>query len=188
MNNKKVPTLLGLGLVLVLVVAVAATTSVVQKVTNLFSQAGSSIVPNSVGTANLNDKGFTVYWTTQAPTLGSVSYGKTTSMADGVAVDDRNLTTPNEKYVSHFVRVSGLASNTNYYFNISGREETPLTITTLAGAPDKATVDPAFGKVSDISGTALPGVVAVLDVSGVGKSAKIYKDDGSYVLPSINKT
>lgn len=188
MKNRRVPTIIGLGLVLVLVVAVAATTSVMQKVTNLFSQASLSVVPSSVGTANLTDKGFTVYWTTQAPTLGSVSYGKTTSMADGVAVDDRNLTAPNEKYLSHFVRIAGLTPNTKYYFNISGREGGPMTVTTLNGVPGNATVDPAFGKVSDASGTALPGVVAVLQVSGASSSATISKDDGSYVFPAIPQT
>lgn len=188
MNNKKIPTLIGLVLVLVMVVGLAATTSVVQKVTSLFTQASSSIIPNSVGTANLTDKSFTLYWTTQTSTLGTVSYGKTETMADGIAVDDRNLTSPNEKYLSHFVRISGLTPNTKYFFNISGRDQAPMTITTLGTPPDKAAVDPAFGKINDASGKALAGVIAVLQVNNSSQSATLSKEDGSYVLPAIPQT
>lgn len=183
MNNKKIPTLIGLVLTLTLVIGLAATTSLVSKVTTFFSQASSSIVPNSVGVANISEKGFTVYWTSQTASLGSVSYGKTTALSSGIAIDDRNLTTPNEKYLSHFVRVAGLSSNTKYFYNVSGRDEAPLEVTTLAQAPGASKVEPGFGKINDAGGSPLSGAVVVLTNAAAEKTATLSKSDGSYVLP-----
>ena len=188
MNNKKIPTFIGLILALVLVVVLALTTSLVSRVTTFFSQASSSIVPDSVGVANISEKGFTVYWTSQSASLGSVSYGTTTALSSGIAIDDRNLTTPNEKYLSHFVRVTGLSSNTKYFYNVSGRDEAPLEVTTLAQAPQTSNVEPGFGKINDASGTVLSGAIVVLTYTGADKTATLSKSDGSYVLPVIMST
>lgn len=182
--RRRIPTIIALVLVMVLVVGVAISTSLVQRVTTFLTKATASIVPNSIGVANVSEKGFTVYWTTSEATQGSVSYGKTNQLSDGLAVDDRNLTAPNEKYVSHFVRVAALSASTKYFYNISGRTDSPLETTTLAQAPAKPTTDPAFGKITDATGSPLSGAIAVLTITGADKTAGLSKNDGSYVLPA----
>ncbi len=193
--QRKIPTLLGIFLTLFLVAGLAFITSQIGQVTKFFSQAGGSLAPVSLGIGNVTDIGFTVYWSTEKETSGAVFFGKTTGFSDGVAVDDRDLASPNGQYITHFVRVTGLTSNTKYYFKIGSGTGTfgdvansgnPFTVTTgekLIGTP---VVDPIFGKVLDGSGTPLSGVIAVWEASGSGKIVSLSKSDGTYVLPIAN--
>lgn len=191
----KIPTFLGLVGVLVLVAVVAVTVRGAGQMTRIFSKAASLSAPSGVGVANITDTSATVYWVTDKSTAGSVFYGQTQNLGDGVAVDDRNLTSSNNLYPTHFVRMSGLRSTTKYYFKIGvgqdifgdpAKDGQPYEITTgvtLSAAP---VVDPIFGRVLDQSGAALSGVAVVWNVSGSGKIAALSKSDGNYVLPIGN--
>lgn len=173
---KKIPTLAGLTLVLVLVAITAVTTNLVKNVTNIFSRADTSlefVVPVKI--ANITDTGLTVYWVTGSKTVGSVLYGVTTALGDGVALDER----ANEKYITHFVRVTNLKPSTSYYFRStdSPDSQSPLKVETLSSDSVKS-AEPIFGKVLESDGTSAQGAIIVMD-----KFAALAKSDGSYVLP-----
>lgn len=194
-NARKIPTFLGLVGVLMLVVVVAITVRGANQITRIFSQAASPVVPSDVGVANVTDTGATVYWVTDKSTAGSVFYGKTPSLGDGVVVDDRDLSSQNNLYPAHFVRISGLRPTTKYYFKIGVGQDTfgdpaksgqPYEVTTGTTLPAAPVVDPIFGKVLDQTGAALSGGIIIWDTSGSSKIAALSKGDGNYVLPLGN--
>lgn len=178
MIPKKIPTIIGIFLTIFLVLVLAFTMSQLEKVTSLFSRAdqGHSLT-NPVGIANITDTGFTVYWTTDQETSGSISWGKTKDLSEGVAVDDRG----SGKYLTHFVRVVGLTPQTKYHFKII-LDTSFYEITTEPKATGAKIVDPIFGKVLDSSGEPAVGVIAVWEAGG-GKIAALSKVDGTFVLP-----
>lgn len=194
-NARKIPTFLGLVGVLLLVAVVAVTAQGASQITRIFSRASSSVAPSGVGVANITDTSATVYWVTEKSTTGSVFYGRTPSLGDGVAVDDRDLSSQNNLYPTHFVRISGLRPTTKYYFKIgvgqdtfgdpakSGQPHEVTTGMTLSTAP---VVDPIFGKVLDQSAVALSGGIVVWETSGSSRIAALSKSDGNYVLPIGN--
>lgn len=195
-SSRKIPTVIGLGLVVVLVGVVALTTQAVQQVTKFLPRASQTSPSIKANTANITDTSFTVYWSSGSEATGAVYYGPNSDINSGVAVDDRDLSTPNGKYTTHFVRVAGLVAQTKYYFKIKSgssplsgdpdNNDAPYTLTTgptLTGAPVH---DPIFGKVIDTSGNSASGVIAVWESPGAGKIAALSKNDGNYVLPIAN--
>lgn len=189
--TKKLPTLLGLFLVGVLVFGLALATRAVSRVTTIFSRAQADLEPAGVGTANVTDTSFGVFWTTDLSTTGAVFYGRSEALSDGAAVDDRDLSGNAGKYSTHFVRVSGLKPATKYFFKVAtdgvnfgdktsgGQAFFVTTGRVLLQGPK---VEPIFGKVLDASGSPLAGIVVTWEGAGAGKIAAMSKSDGSYVL------
>ncbi|MCL5432412.1 MAG: Ig-like domain-containing protein [Patescibacteria group bacterium] len=175
---KKIPTVLGLGLVIVLTIGVALTTRAAGSLTNLFSSASGQKMAADVGVANFNNSGATIYWTTDTPTTGTVSFGKTSALEQGLVVDDRA-----GQYLTHFVRLTGLAPATKYFYKISD-DVTVRDFTTLAG-PLSGTADPIYGQVTDASGGPLAGAIAVWTGPASDPLAALSKSDGNYVLPVV---
>lgn len=183
--QRKIPTIIGLILTILLVIGVAVTTNQIQKVTRLFSKAEESLTPNNVTVGNITDVGFAVSWMTSQPTKGAIFYGKSESLGDGTASDDRDLSSPDGKYPTHFVRVTGLLPETKYYFKISSGTSSfgdPYSVTT--GKKIEATpADPIFGKAFDASGNPASGAIAVWEAPGQTKIIALVKSDGGFVLP-----
>lgn len=179
-TNRRIPTLAAIGLVVVLVAGVALSVAGLGQVTKFFNFASSGTQPSRVAVVNVNDASFTVTWLTDKEEGGSVAYGPTQSLGSGVAIDDRNLTKPDGKYRTHFVRISGLAAGTKYFYKIQpgGTVADTMTGAKLAAVP---AVDPIYGQV-----TGGGGALAVWEAAGAGKLAAIVKDDGNYVLPIGN--
>lgn len=194
--QRKIPTAIGLFLTLVLVAGLAFATSQVSKVTRLFSQAEQSVAPTSIGFGNVSDIGFTVFWTTDKETSGAIFWGKTASLGDGTAVDDRDLAAPNGKYTTHFVRVTGLQASQKYYFKIGSgagtfgdfaKNDAPFEVTTGARLAEAGlATEPIFGKVLDSLGTPAPGVIVIWEAPRATKIVSLSKNDGIFVLPVSN--
>ncbi|MBI3887941.1 fibronectin type III domain-containing protein [Candidatus Microgenomates bacterium] len=169
---KKVPTLLGLILVVGIVGVLAASTTIVQNTTSIFSHAdvGTTLVlPVSVG--NISDTAFTVYWVSPKPYKGVVLYGMTKSLGDGTVLENKETT-------NHLVTVTGLKPETKYYFRIGTESKSdPLEVTTLNVPP--VALEPIFGKVLNQSNQTVEGAVVVWQ----DKTVTLSKADGSFVLP-----
>lgn len=192
-QQKRVPTLLGLGGLLLLLTALTLTTKGIGAVRQLFSSADQGSIPKNVEVVNVTDSSFAVYWLTDNDNKGAVFFGKTNSLGDGVAVDERDLTSPNGQYKTHFVRVSNLTENSKYFFKVasgsfsfgpSGNSGLPYTVTTgprlLQAA---AQIDPVFGKVFNSDSTPATGAISVWSSPGATKIAALVKSDGTFVLP-----
>ncbi|MBI4099868.1 fibronectin type III domain-containing protein [Candidatus Microgenomates bacterium] len=180
---RKIPTLLGIFLTLLLVAGLAVASSQVQKVTKLWSSADQSVAPTAVGVGNITDSGLTVFWTTGKEVTGAVFWGKTANLGDGVAVDDRDLTNPSGKYLTHFVRVTGLSPSQKYYFKVSPGDEV-LEASTKASIEAGQGREPIFGKVVDSAKAPAAGVLISLETAR-GKLVALSKTDGTFVLPLL---
>ncbi len=131
--NKRIPTLLAL----VLIVLGIGTTAFLTRTGTIFkSGASPSEAPKNIRVTNINDTSFTITYTTDTPTLGSISFGKNISLGT-VLLDDRDQTTNTpHAYTVHTVTVKNLSPNTQYFYSvISGdttymNNATPYTITT----------------------------------------------------------
>lgn len=189
----RIPSILAVFMVVILMAGIVVGTQNISQIQKIFSSAQEGSVPSgSVETANITDDSFTVFWTTTNESAGAVFYGQSASLSDGVAVDERDLTNPNGKYTTHFVRISGLSEKTKYYFKVGASEATsgdpangqaPFEVTTGAKLESPPTLDPIFGKVNKSSGSPASGAIAIWQVDGAGKIAALSKSDGTYVLP-----
>ncbi len=195
-SQKRIPTALGLVLVLCLIVAVAVTTQAAQKVTSLFSKASEVSNLGTVGVANTTDTSFSVYWTTDVQDDGAVYYGQTPALEIGVAMDDRDLTNPDGKYLTHLVRLTNLKPQTKYYFKVGATQSTatgdpnnnsaPYTATTGQTLTNTPTTTPAYGQVLDAASSPASDVLVLWTVPGATSIAALSKSDGNYVLPVAN--
>ncbi len=196
MQQRRIPTLVGLLLTLVLLGGLAVSTSLVDRVTKLFSRAEESQAPSSPAqVGNITESGFTVYWITDQENTGTVFWGKTSKLGDGVAIDDRNMTTPDEKDSTHFVKVTGVLPQQKYYFQVGSgsnsfgdptKNGAPYEITTGVKLTTPPAGEPVYGKVLDSSGSPAAGVIAVWETEGATRIGALSKSDGTYVLPVAN--
>lgn len=191
-QRTKIPTALGILATVVLMSGLIFATSNLNKIQSLFASADQGASPvGSVKLANLTDSSFTVYWSTASPASGAVFYGKTPAVSDGVAVDDRDLTSPNGKYLTHLVRVSGLNANTKYYFKLGvndpsigdpAKNQAPFEVTTGGSLPPNS-VQPIFGKANNSSDLPAAGAIVTWQSDGSSTLATLVKSDGSFVIP-----
>lgn len=184
MGKIKIPTFLGVVLVLLMVVGLFVTTQDVDKITNLLSFAEENIPPEDVTVANVTDSSFTVFWTTKIPAEGTVFYGENENLEDGAAVDERALGATGGKYTNHLVKISGLSSDTNYFFKIG--QSAPMSQIFEAKTGPKlsaSTLEPLTGKALGATGAPLADAIASWQAPGASKVAVLTKSDGSYSLP-----
>ena len=192
----KIPSLLAIVMVAVLMTGIVVGTKQIGQIRNFFSSADQGAPPSGpVEIANITDNSFTIFWTTDEESAGAVYFGKTASLEGGVAVDDRDLTNPSGKYLTHFVRLSGLSENTKYFFKVGisqashgdpNNNQAPFEVKTGVEIADPPSVEPIFGTVNHSAGSAAGGAIAVWQSDGAGKIATLVKSDGSYVLPLAN--
>lgn len=189
----KIPSLLAIIMVAVLMTGIVVGTKQIGQIRNFFSLADQGAPPSGpVEIANITDNSFTIFWTTDEESAGAVHYGKTASLEGGVAIDDRDLTNPSGKYLTHFVRLSGLSENTNYFFKVGisqashgdpNNNQAPFEAKTGIETTDPPSVEPIFGAVNFSGGSKAEGAIAVWQSDGASKIATLVKSDGSYVLP-----
>lgn len=181
---QKIPTIVGIFSVVILVATLTVGTHLVQNFRNPLSQAQTSASAQEIEITNITDHSATITWTTDSQTLGSVAFGKSESLSDGVAVDDRNLNSPSDRFSTHFVRLSNLNASTKYFFRINPSGENAVSsFTTGPAISNPAQNEPIFGKVLTSSNQPAVGIIVLWESAQAGKISSLTKDDGSFVLP-----
>ncbi len=178
MSNVKIPTFLGVILVLLMVAGLFVTTQGLDKITTIFSQADETVTFKDVSVANITNSSLTVFWTTDVPTDGAVFYGKSESLEDGAAVDERTIGPNSQKYLTHLVKINNLSPNTKYYFKV-GQTKPDSQIFEASTGPvisKESSLDPLTGKGA-------PNALAIWQAPGATKIATLVKNDGTYTLP-----
>lgn len=121
--NKRIPTLLGL---LVLTLSIGLTTFVTNRETFFQIKASSSQQPQNVRITNITDTSFTVSYTTDEKTSGSINYGNDQNLGLS-ALDVRDKQSGSVKnYQIHNIEVNDLTPQTKYYFTIISGQDTYL--------------------------------------------------------------
>lgn len=121
--NIRVPTILGIGFV---ILGIVLTTIIVKSQTSLRSKASNSEEPQNVKITNVSDDSFTITYQTDAPTTGSVSYGK------GKELGNTELEEPDKEKgglfpkTIHSLTLKKLSPNTKYNLVIISGQNTFL--------------------------------------------------------------
>lgn len=96
----------------------------VKKFPSLRSKAAANNQPFGIGVANVTDGQVTIYWTTQDPTTGFVSFGESQELGRS-HLDDRDTGSAQAKpYRNHSVTVTSLKPKTKYYYTIGVNDAT----------------------------------------------------------------
>jgi len=190
--DKRIPTLLGLGL---LIVGLVVGTIVFSNGTGVFApRATPETTPKNVKISNVTDRGFTVSFATDSPTVGFIKYGTEPNQLRTQVGDDRDqLYGTVEQYPLHHISTNGLEPTTTYYYVIGtgGRDlfddnGQPFSITTgtRLSAPPKATT--LYGAVSTAQSTPAEGTIVYATVEGAGPLSQLVQKTGSWVISLSN--
>ena len=163
--NKRIPTLFALVL---LILGVSVTAFITRKNTIFRSGAAPSETPKNIRVTNSTDTSFTVTFTTDTPTLGSISFGKDNNLRT-ILLDDRDQTTntPHE-YTTHSITVKSLSASTQYYFSVISGD----TTYTNNGVPFNTTTGPPLSGQSSLK-KVISGTV-MLPTSNNGSGVLVY--------------
>src|SRR3989338_5916681 len=193
LSTKRIPTALAVFGVLVLLGGLFLGTRGLDEIKKVFVKADQEEAPSSkVNLANITDTSFTVYWTTGREVTGGVFYGSPPELTGGIALDDRALTDPDAKYLTHFVRVGNLQPDTKYYFKVGSVRPSfgntddggsPFAVSTGKSLASSVALDPVFGQARSAQKAPASGAIALWEAPGISPLATLVKTDGNYVLP-----
>lgn len=186
--EKRIPTLLA---VFLLMIGLGVTTYLVQTQTNWFGHASPSETPQQVRITNLTDSSFTLTYITTDKVIGSVAYGKDSSLGQ-VGLDDRDQTSGvPSPYQVHSITVRNLTPNTQYSFSISSGASTYLnnnalfTIKTFDKVTDTPpTQDPIAGKLLNADGTNPAEALVYITIPNAQTISTTLKASGLYIIPT----
>lgn len=169
MNERKIPTPIGLLLVAVLIVLFRFA---FDRIGPLFSKAKGSTAPQQVAVTNVSDTSFTVSWITGEPSIGSIRLdGTKTPYAD-------DQTSPSH---THSITVRNLLPETPYTFRLHGKPYDVRTAPPLTGLG--TTIEPAYGQITNPSGEPAEGALMYLTLSGGQMLSTRTKQGGTWVIP-----
>jgi hypothetical protein len=182
--DKRIPTVFALFL---LVIGVGVTTFLVQTGVRLAGFASPTNEPQNIRITNITDVSFTLTYTTQAASIGTIAVGKTQDALTQIAFDDRDSATGIPKpYRTHSITVRNLNPETTYYYSITSGADTflnnnePFTIKTapsITAAP--LNQDPISGKINNAGANTL-----VYVTSDTGQTlSTLAKESGLFIIP-----
>lgn len=181
--EKRIPTLVGL---FVIVVAIGITSYLVGQNTFFQGNASPSSTPQSIRITNISDTSATISYTTAGFVLGTLNFGKDTTLGQTVT-DDKDKDKIKEHKI-HSFSINNLSPSTKYYFSITSGQDSYLN----NGAPYELATGPSLkssgnigfivGKVVSPDGTnPNEGEVFATSDGAAPLSANI-KEDGTYTI------
>lgn len=183
MNEKKIPTIVGILLVL----GIVGGLSVMKKGTAFFSRASKDVSPQDVKITNITDTSFTVSWVTQKEAVGYIEVEEANQKTH---LDIRDGPDNLGKYTTHYVEVKNLDAEKKYSFTIysegkefkdEGRSYSVTTANMVPGEPVKANL--ASGKVVTSADEPAGGAIVYVNISGISPLSALVTDKGNWVIP-----
>lgn len=140
--DKRIPTLLGL---FIIIVGTVITTFYANKTQLGQVNALNSDQPQNVRITNITNNSFSVSYTTENKTSGSINYGKDKTLGQN-ALDDRDQTNGGlNQYLIHIITARDLTPSTKYYFTITNGNK----VYTTNGADFEVTTSPSLTETSN---------------------------------------
>lgn len=153
------------------------------------SQATPEIIPSKVRITNISDNKFSVSWTTEGISTGSIEYGVVGEKLTSTAKDERDTNVPG-KYLTHHVTIEKLQPSTQYAFRIlSGDKPTrfdnngsPYTASTGPVIGATPTSQNFYGNVQLSSKNAADGAIVYLILPGGATASTMVRESGNYAF------
>lgn len=183
--NRKIPTFLGL---LILVAGLIGGIFLVNSRTSLQTKAGPTEAPKNIKITNKGSNSISISWTTDVPMTGYLRYSEDPAKISLPAGDVRDqISGTSQSYTNHYVNITGLGPNKQYYFNIGSGSQTyndngrPFQFKTFASASSPPE-DVVSGKVINADTSPVNGAIIFLDIDGSETLSTITKNDGTWRL------
>ncbi|MBI4032960.1 MAG: fibronectin type III domain-containing protein [Candidatus Blackburnbacteria bacterium] len=179
MKQHKLPTIAGL---ILLIFGIVAGVFLTQKNTIFRLAASPQEAPQDVRITNISPGSFTVSWLTDKPTVGFVSWGKSSSL--GNVANQKGAA--QQPITVHHVTVENLTPNTTYFFKVGSGKNVfdnngELYKTQTArdiGAPIAS--DVIFGTVKTSAETPASGAVVYIAFPGASGVSALTDSQGSW--------
>ena len=182
--NKKFPSLLGIS---ILVVATLLTGVMTKNTQSGTTGASLSPVPQNIQVSNITDTSFTVTYTTQSETVGSMIYGQTPSLLSTVVKDDRDIGSE-QTHTVHTFTVRNSTPNSTYYYSLVSNGTTyanhgsPYITKTGITLPGTTQQLPITGKIIAPDGKPLSGVLVSVLIPNAQVLSTLTQNDGTYLI------
>lgn len=191
MQQRKIPTILGLILVFIVIFAFRFA---FERISPLLTKASATDAPHDAVFTNVNDTGFTITWLTSVDATGAVTIDEQKGL--GTVFDERDTFAGDAssklpgKYRTHSIAVRDLLPDTTYNVRILSNGKAylsdgkPYTIRTGPAISGNGTdMEPAYGMVVYPSGEPAGGSIVYLKPEGGQTLSALVSPSGSWVIP-----
>jgi len=174
-----IPTLLG---ILFLVLGIVVGVLTIQSRQVFRSRANHGFGPQDVTITNVTDSSFTVSWTTEGESVGSVAWGKSANRIE-------NQTEEAPLSLIHHISVEGLEPRSTYYFQIFSDQKpyldnlNPWVVTTAQKLPPPTRSVIASGVVFNPDKTPATNTVVYLEIDSGPPRSTLTSESGRWIIP-----
>lgn len=186
----RIPTIIG---ILLLVVLISGIAFFVERVFRTETKASGSREPKQIRITNISDTAYTVSWTTELPTTGTLLVA-TKGKSNKVYFDERDHTGNLGEYHAHSITVRDVLADSDYTVTplINGKPhilaDKPIPIHIPSSLPiNTGGLEPAYGVVQNEDGTAATDVLLYMTIEGGQELSALTKPSGSWIIP-LNQT
>lgn len=184
--DKRIPTLLS---ILLIGISIIITSLLVKSRTVFVSRADVTQNPQNVKITNISDSSFTISYTTDIESIGSVNFGENKNLGQ-IAIDGRDQEEGIRPHKIHNFTLHNLKQNTRYFFTITSGQNTFLNNnipyeTTTASRPEitLAPQTPIAGKIVLPDGGNPKEALVYVKTDKAQEISSLSKADGTYSLP-----
>ena len=184
-DKPKIPTIFGFLIALVIVIFLSGISGKNQPI----SRASKKTV-GKVKVTNLSPVQATIFWQSEAPEIGFVTYSKDKNVFNEVALDDRDVTGLKKPLLNHYVTLRNLEVDSNYYFKlITGNQVVVnpdgslFNFKTPKSSVASQNLSPANGKIVRSNLLPLENAIALLYIDGYYPLSTLSKNTGEWLIP-----
>lgn len=141
------------------------------------SRASANNTPQAIQVVNLTENSASIFWRTQEPTAGFISFGETTSLGK-TRLDERDILDGQQQlYRNHIVTLRNLTPKTRYYYTLTidsttaDRSGFPFILYTSSIPKNAPVSHQLVGKLLNIDRTPAVGYFITLTFEGQSSSA-----------------
>ncbi|KKP68566.1 MAG: hypothetical protein UR68_C0001G0016 [Candidatus Roizmanbacteria bacterium GW2011_GWA2_35_19] len=184
-GKQKIPTIFGLLIALVVVIFLSGIFGKNQPV----SRASKKIV-SRIEVANLNPVQATIFWQSEVPEIGFVTYSKDKNVFKEVALDDRDVAGLKKPFLNHYVTLRNLEADANYFFKLVTGNQVVVkpdgslfNFKTPISSSANQNLSPANGKIVRSNLLPLENAIALLYIDGYYPLSTLSKSTGEWLIP-----
>lgn len=154
------------------------------------SSKASKNVVKRIELTNLSSSQVAIFWQTEQSEPGWVVFGENEKNLNRLALDERDFQGNKIPRRMHYVALKNLNPATKYYFKLTNEKEIfadpegrSFTFSTLSRSSRVSNLKPAYGKITDASGSPLDNIVVLLSIKDAQLLSTLSKTSGEWLIP-----